>query len=225
MRVILIALLALLPFSVDAQSRKKVKKPRVSLAQTLLNKEGVERFPTINEIQTAVLKGLLYPIPTEGISYAVDSLPPERRYCRPWSLTFLEEFAEEMIDSLGKSIIVTSCVRDEKAQARLRRASKSAAQVKGKNPTTHYSGAAIDISFRSVSLETGKIVRLSGKNLRIVTRALARRKKKGLLVYQVERAKNHWHVVVSKKYQELHENRVGLTPIEFYNQLFAPQPR
>lgn len=211
--------------TIESQSRSRVRKPRLSESQSLLRRERVERFETIREIQKAVVKGLLYPIPNAGVIYAVDSLPAERRFCRPYSLNFMQDLAKEMLDSLNKRLLVTSCIRDEKAQSRLRRLSKSAAPVKGKSSTTHYSGAAVDVSFRSVDLASEKIVRLSWKERQVVTRALKRRKKKGLLVFGVESAKNHWHVVVSKKYQPPTDKNVGFSPLEFYNSLLRSEPR
>jgi len=222
----LILILLLFPVGIlHAQTRRGVRKPRISESQTLLKKERVEKFVTISEIHKAVIRGLLYPIPAAGVSYVVDSLPTERRFCRPYSLSFIQDFADEMLDSLGKRLLVTSCIRDVTAQARLRRISKTAGATKGKNSTAHYTGAAIDVSFRSVDLFTGKFVQLSFKERRIVTSALSRLKKKGLLVFGVESAKNHWHVVVSKKYRPPHEKTVGFNPIDFYNSLLLNTPR
>ena len=87
---------------------------------------------------------------TEALKLASD-LPDSRRYCRPWTRDFLQDFSEAFFSEFHMPLTVNSLVRTMEQQARLRRHNKFAAPEWGDTASTHLTGATFDLSRRGLT--------------------------------------------------------------------------
>jgi Family of unknown function (DUF5715) len=87
---------------------------------------------------------------TDALKLASD-LPDSRRYCRPWTRDFLQDFSEAFFSEFHMPLTVNSLVRTMEQQARLRRHNKFAAPEWGDTASTHLTGATFDLSRRGLT--------------------------------------------------------------------------
>ncbi|HLI63399.1 MAG TPA: DUF5715 family protein [Terriglobales bacterium] len=101
----------------------------------------------------------LVPVPeTDALKFAPD-LPEDRRYCRPWTRDFLEDFSQAFYDQFHVPIQINSLVRTVEQQARLRRWNHFAAPEFGDTASTHLTGVTFDMSRRGLTYEQYEWVR------------------------------------------------------------------
>ena len=93
---------------------------------------------------------------TEALKLAAD-LPESRRYCRPWTRDFLQDFTQAYYEHFHTPLQVNSLVRTMEQQGRLRRHNRYAAPEWGDTASTHLTGVTFDLSRRGL---TGGTVRL-----------------------------------------------------------------
>lgn len=160
----------------------------------MANEEDLSRLRSAKAIKHFESVGALISLDSNGV-FAIDKyLPKWRRFARPWAIDFLNEANDSLKVKFGKSLIVTSCIRDAKTQRKLRRIlGNQAASVKGELPSTHLTGAACDVSRRNLSYAEESYF------------------KKLLLPYEslcyIEatehgpRNKKHFHIFVSKRFE------------------------
>ena len=93
-----------------------------------------------------------------GRTLVVDpKLPEDRRYCRPWTRTFLKDFAQAYYQQFKAPLQVNSAVRTALVQAKLRRHNRNAAADVAVTPednevmSPHLTGAAVDIAKRGMT--------------------------------------------------------------------------
>jgi len=93
-----------------------------------------------------------------GRTLVVDpKLPEDRRYCRPWTRTFLKDFAQAYYQQFKTPLQVNSAVRTALVQAKLRRHNRNAAAAVAVTPednevmSPHLTGAAVDIAKRGMT--------------------------------------------------------------------------
>lgn len=107
--------------------------------------DDLERMHTEDDLLDAIDRKDLVALPdTESVRVA-SNLPPERRYCRPWTRTFVEDISDEYFKEFSTQLQVTSAVRTEQVQRKLRRRNHNAADVEGDLASPHLTGATIDI--------------------------------------------------------------------------------
>src|SRR5271166_6344451 len=87
---------------------------------------------------------------TEALKLASD-LPDSRRYCRPWTRDFLQDFSQAFFSEFHMPLTVNSLVRTMEQQARLRRHNHFAAPEWGDTASTHLTGATFDLSRRGLT--------------------------------------------------------------------------
>lgn len=87
---------------------------------------------------------------TDALKLATD-LPDNRRYCRPWTRDFLQDFSEAFYSEFHAPLQVNSLVRTVEQQARLRRHNHFAAPEWGDTASTHLTGATFDLSRRGLT--------------------------------------------------------------------------
>lgn len=134
--------------------------------------------------------GLLTPVPAETRTYYVVGVSAPLRVARPWTRRFIENMAGAFHELFGKRLRVTSLTRTTETQRALARTNPSAAPFTGRIQSTHLTGAAVDLSKRSLSeAEIGW--------LRTVLRRLERR---GLIHAVEEFGEPHFHVMVRRRY-------------------------
>jgi hypothetical protein len=73
-------------------------------------------------------------------------LPPNHRYCRPWTARFLADLAQAHEAAFHRPLEVTSAVRTVAYQKRLMWINGNAAAAEGDVVSPHLTGATIDIA-------------------------------------------------------------------------------
>ena len=89
---------------------------------------------------------------TEALKIAAD-LPESRRYCRPWTRDFLQDFSQAYYNHFHSPLQVNSLVRTVEQQQRLRRHNRYAAPEWGDTASTHLTGVTFDLSRRGLTGE------------------------------------------------------------------------
>lgn len=101
----------------------------------------------------------LVPVPeTDALKFAAD-LQENRRYCRPWTRDFLQDFSQAFYDEFHAPLQINSMVRTVEQQARLRRWNRFAAPEFGDTASTHLTGVTFDMSRRGLTFEQYEWIR------------------------------------------------------------------
>lgn len=108
--------------------------------------DGLERILDDDDLHDRIVRGQLVPVPvSEGLIINGD-LPVDRRYCRPWTATFLSDLASAHTARFHRALDVSSAVRTEEFQKKLMRHNRNAAPADGDIASPHLTGATIDIA-------------------------------------------------------------------------------
>ena len=142
------------------------------------------------ELEQLKLDGKLVPI-TPNEALRVDPrLDPDRRYCRPWTLKFVQDLADAYHQQFGDQIQVNSAVRTVVVQKKLRRHNRNAAPAEGEIASSHLAGLTVDLQRRGMSKTEVKWV----ENYLIPMKAA------GLVEPEEERRQWVFHIMVSNRY-------------------------
>ena len=114
----------------------RLQLPRIADEYELLQYEASQELVAVPE--------------TEALKFAPD-LPENRRYCRPWTRDFLQDFSEAYYQQFGSPIQINSLVRTVEQQHRLRRWNHFAAPEAGDTASTHLTGVTFDMSRRGLT--------------------------------------------------------------------------
>lgn len=107
-----------------------------------IDREGLSRFKTNKDVAQAARTGLLVPLPRIKNLKTDPRLDPPRRFCRPYTKTFLLDTAELSRKNSPKLVWqINAAVRSEAFQKQLRGSNNNAALK-----SSHTTGATIDIS-------------------------------------------------------------------------------
>jgi hypothetical protein len=137
-----------------------------------------------------VAAGRLVRLPAETATYEVAGVDPRLRLARPWTKRFVEQLAGALHGLFGERLRVTSLTRTPERQAALRRSNANAAPARGDLRSTHLTGAAVDLSRRSLSPEAT-----------VWLRAVLRRLTTQGVVHAIEEFREpHFHVLVRARY-------------------------
>jgi hypothetical protein len=79
------------------------------------------------------------------------SLDPSRRYCRPWTLDFVNDLSQAYYNRFRAQIQLNSAVRTVKVQKKLRRHNRNAAPAEGDTASSHLAGVTIDLQRRGMT--------------------------------------------------------------------------
>jgi Family of unknown function (DUF5715) len=122
----------------------------------LLQNEEIDRLnlPRIyddKQLEKLKLSGDLVPIvPTETLRIQ-PSLDPSRRYCREWTMHFLEDISAAYYKEFHQQIQVNSAVRTVLVQKKLRRHNHNAAPEFGETASSHLAGLTVDLQRRGMN--------------------------------------------------------------------------
>ena len=163
----------------------------------LLQNEEIDRLnlPRIyddRQLEKLKLGGDLVPIlPNESLRIQ-PSLDPGRRYCRQWTMDFLNDISSAYYKEFHQQIQVNSAVRTVLVQKKLRRHNRNAAPETGETASSHLAGLTIDLQRRGMSKAQVKWVEDYFKPL------------KGLGLIEPEEERRQWcfHVMVAGSYSE-----------------------
>jgi len=131
------------------------------------------------------------------------SLDPSRRYCRPWTLDFVNDLSQAYYHRFHQQIQVNSAVRTVKVQKKLRRHNRNAAPAEGDTASSHLAGVTVDLQRRGLTKD----------QIRWMEHYLFYMKSLGLVEPEEER--RHWcfHIMVSGHYEEWRDTQT-IIPIE-----------
>jgi len=116
-----------------------------------LDKSQVQRMNSEFELVQSEMANDLVPVSeTESLKIA-DNLTDTRRYCRPWTRDFLQDFSAAYFTVFHQPLQVNSLVRTADQQAWLRRHNRFAAPAWGDTASTHLAGVSVDLSRRGLS--------------------------------------------------------------------------
>jgi hypothetical protein len=118
-----------------------------------LTAEGLERIEDEDDLAARIADGLLVPVPVSATLTVNANLPPNHRYCRPWTARFLRDLAAAHDKVFHRPIEVSSAVRPETYQRRLMRTNGNAAPAEGDVVSPHMTGATVDIAKEGLSRE------------------------------------------------------------------------
>ena len=139
-----------------------------------------------------------------GDSLRIDPrLDPSRRYCRPWTLDFVDDLSQAYYNRFHEQIQLNSAVRTVKVQRKLRRHNRNAAPWEGETASSHLAGLTVDLQRRGLNKE----------QIRWMEHYLFYMKSLGLVEPEEER--RHWcfHIMVSGRYNEWRETQ-SIIPVE-----------
>ena len=130
-------------------------------------------------------------------------LDPSRRFCRSWTLDFVNDLGQAYYHRFHDQIQVNSAVRTVRVQKKLRRHNRNAAPADGDTASSHLAGVTLDLQRRGLNKE----------QVRWMEHYLFYMKSLGLVEPEEER--RHWcfHIMVSGHYSEWRETQT-IVPIE-----------
>jgi len=170
---------------------------RPSHESLLIQNAEIDRLdlPRIqNDTELEALKGdgsLLPIIPSESLKIE-SSLDPSRRFCRPWTLDFVNDLSQAYYNRFHAQIQLNSAVRTVTVQKKLRRHNRNAAPAEGETASSHLAGVTIDLQRRGMTKQ----------QITWMEHYLFYMKALGLVEPEEER--RHWcfHIMVSGLYSD-----------------------
>jgi hypothetical protein len=103
---------------------------------------GLHRFKDDADVQAAIQAGDIIPIQD---SRALKIVAPTNRYLRPEAARELAVLSAAFYNQFHRSLLLTSALRTEQYQFRLRRWNHNAAPVRGPYASSHLAGTTFDI--------------------------------------------------------------------------------
>lgn len=113
--------------------------------------DNLERIENDADLNNRIAQGVLVPVPVSEALVVNPDLPQNRRYCRPWTASFLTDLARAHQAQFHRSFIVSSAVRTVEYQKHLMRTNGNAAAAEGDVASPHLTGATIDIAKKGLS--------------------------------------------------------------------------
>lgn len=162
-----------------------------------INRLELPRIQNDTELEALKADGSLLPIlPNESLKIE-PSLDPSRRYCRPWTLNFVDDLSQAYYNRFHAQIQLNSAVRTVTVQKKLRRHNRNAAPADGDTASSHLAGVTIDLQRRGMTKD----------QIRWMEHYLFYMKALGLVEPEEER--RHWcfHIMVSGLYTDWRETQ------------------
>jgi len=176
----------------------KPSRESLLLQNAEINRLNLPRIRDDRQLEQLKSDGELVAIvPTESLRIQ-PSLEPGRRYCRPWTLDFLNDISTAFYKEYGQQIQVNSAVRTVLVQKKLRRHNRNAAPESGETASSHLAGLTVDLQRRGLSKAQIKWIQDYMRPL----------KELGLIEPEEER--RHWcfHIMVGGSYSEYRATKI-----------------
>jgi hypothetical protein len=103
------------------------------------------------ELKELVSSGVLVPLQTSVGMVVDDRLDRSRRYCLPETLALINLLSTDYYTQFKSAFVITSAIRTEQTQLRLRRWNHNAAPVRGPKASSHLAGTTFDIARRNLT--------------------------------------------------------------------------
>lgn len=156
----------------------------------LATRDDLSRLRSLRMLARFRGAGLLVPVPRSARAYYVAGVSPSLRIVRPWTKLFIEQLATAKHLLFGTRLRITSLTRTPAYQKALVATKPNAAPARGPTPSTHLTGAAVDIGKAS----------LSGRELAWLRTVLHRLTARDLVHAVEEFREPHFHVLVRRQY-------------------------
>ncbi len=170
----------LLKGSHDSLLRQNAEIDRLQLVR-IQNDEALHQL---------IARDQLVALPETGTLRVDSRLEPSRRYCRPWTRLFLEDFGQAYYKQFHQPLQVNSAVRTVDQQERLARYNHNAAPAEGETASSHLAGLTVDIAKKGMT-----------RRQRAFAEAyLVKMNKLGVVEAVEERRQACFHVMVSDRY-------------------------
>ena len=108
--------------------------------------DNLERIEDDDDLADRITHKMLVPVPVSAALTVNGNLPVNRRYCRPWTATFLTDLARTHNAAFHGPLEVSSAVRTVAYQKQLMRSNGNATAAEGDVASPHLTGATIDIA-------------------------------------------------------------------------------
>jgi hypothetical protein len=162
-----------------------------------IDRLSLPRIYDDKELNRLIEKQELVPIiPSETLRIQ-PALDPGRRYCRPWTLDFVQDISEAYYKEFHEQIQVNSAVRTVLVQRKLRRHNRNAAPESGEIASSHLAGLTVDLQRRGMT-------KAQVKWMEDYMRPL---KELGLIEPEEERRQWCFHIMVSGDYSNWRVNK------------------
>jgi hypothetical protein len=192
--------------AVRARLRRLAWNPmfRPSRDSLLKQNEEIDRLelPRIqddDELQRLKDSADLVPI-VESDNLRIDpKLDPDRRYCRRWTLDFVNDLSDAYYQRFHQPIQLNSAVRTVIVQRKLRRHNRNAAPESGEIASSHLAGITVDLQRRGMTRQ----------QVKWVEQYMAPLHERGLIEPEEERHQWVFHVMVSDRYSDWHEEQIA----------------
>src|SRR5579864_4172359 len=163
-----------------------------------INRLNLPRIYDDKQLERLKASGDLVPIATSEALRIQPSLDPARRYCRQWTMEFLEDISTAYYKEFHQQIQVNSAVRTVLVQKKLRRHNRNAAPEAGETASSHLAGLTVDLQRRGMTKAQVKWVEDYLKPL----------KELGIIEPEEERRQYVFHIMVSDRYEGWRETNV-----------------
>jgi hypothetical protein len=108
--------------------------------------DALERIEDDDDLADRIARKMLVPVPVSVALNINQNLPQNRRYCRPWTASFLSDLARTHAVEFHHPLEVSSAVRTVAYQKQLMRVNGNATAAEGDVASPHLTGASIDIA-------------------------------------------------------------------------------
>ncbi|HEY3972384.1 MAG TPA: DUF5715 family protein [Candidatus Sulfotelmatobacter sp.] len=168
-----------------------------------INRLDLPRIQNETELEALKADGSLLEIRSGEMLRFDPRLDPTRRYCRPWTLDFVNDLSQAYYNRFHEQIQVNSAVRTVQVQKKLRRHNRNAAPADGDTASSHLAGVTVDLQRRGLSKD----------QIHWMEHYLFYMKALGLVEPEEER--RHWcfHIMVSGLYSDWRETQT-IVPLE-----------
>lgn len=163
----------------------------------IIDELELPRLADDDELEEAIENQELVSLKESRSLKIASNLTETRRYCKPWTRDFVEDFSQAFYVQFGKPIQVNSAVRTMLQQKKLRRRNRNAGPIDGDTASTHMAGITLDISKRG----------LTKKQHQWIEQYFMPLKEQGLIDPVEERRQPVFHVVVFDRYTEWRESQ------------------
>jgi hypothetical protein len=113
--------------------------------------DNLERIEDDDDLSDRIARKMLVPVPASSALAVNGSLPENRRYCRPWTASFLTDLARAHAAVFHGPLEVSSAVRTVAYQKELMKINGNATSAEGDIASPHLTGATIDIAKQGLS--------------------------------------------------------------------------
>jgi hypothetical protein len=168
-----------------------------------INRLELPRIQDETELEALKADGSLLEIRSGETLRFDPRLDPSRRYCRPWTLDFVNDVSQAYFNRFHQQIQVNSAVRTVKVQKKLRRHNRNAAPADGDTASSHLAGVTVDLQRRGMSKD----------EIRWMEHYLFYMKALGLVEPEEERHQWVFHIMVSGLYSDWRETQ-DIIPVE-----------